>query len=111
MSRNMSVMTEREGRAQTFEKKSIVSPPHVIKSSPILFELKKYPALTISENINRALEVLSRMDFGCGPICGRKCRETFIEMGVLRERKTFRALEMAEVPENVRQPRSANKRL
>jgi len=86
-----------------FENESvIVRLPDVVENPPILLELEKYPALVISENVNRALVILSRrLDFGFGPIYGRKCGRAFIEVWVLRESKTFLVLEMAEAPKNV----------
>jgi hypothetical protein len=75
----------------------------------------------ISEDINRALIVLSRPGLERVHTCGRKYRETVIEVGVLREGKIplvsgvlrFLGLwcEMTEDAKNVRQLRSADERL
>ena len=101
-----------EGSVRAFENKSIIiRPPDVVKNPPFLPKLKTYTALIIGENINRALVILSWLGFGCGPVCGRKCRGTFIELRVLRESKTVLVFIMAEEPKNVWQARSARKRL
>lgn len=93
---------EKEGRAQAFEnERVIVRPPNVVENSPFIPKLETYPALIIGKNINRVLVILSRLGMACRPICGRKRRRTFIEVGILRESKTFLVLEMAEAPKNV----------
>jgi hypothetical protein len=98
-----------DGRARAFENESIVRLPDVVKSPPLLAKLQKYSALIISEDTNRAMIALSRLGLKGVHTCGRKYRETIIEVGVLRESKIllvsavlrFLRRVMTEDPKNI----------
>jgi hypothetical protein len=120
MSRKMSVREEDDGRARAFENESIILLPDVVISPPLVTKIKKYSALIISEDINRAPIVLSRLGLERVHKWGREFWRTIIEVRVLRESEIplvsgvlrflgFRC-EMTEDPENVWHLRSADER-
>jgi hypothetical protein len=85
----------------------IVRSPDSVKHPRTPTKLEENPTRIICEYINPALVTFCWLAPECTPVCVRRWREIYVEMRVLRECKMFVAFEMAEVPKNLWQHRSA----
>jgi hypothetical protein len=96
---------EEENQALTPKNEDIIRIPDIVKCPHTPTKLEKNMVRVVGEYINRTLVSLGWLPVERSMISVWRCRETYVEAGVLCEGETFRVFVVAKVPKNLIQHR------